>query len=176
MRLEGDAAMTKKPLRVTATSQRIFIAWTAAAFLLAGCAGLGQAGRPEATSTAQVLACGELAGGGSVRPFEDGKPGVTKSELRAIHLASYDRHEDQLRPNEKVGVRYSVAADPGTSRAFFERQIHCYRATRAGTDPRDPLLVPAARVDVTPGVGGYFVDVTSEDREVVEDVMVAAGS
>jgi hypothetical protein len=168
--------MTRKPLRVTVTSQRAFVSGTAAALLLAGCAVIGQAGKPDARSTARGLACAELAGGGGERPFEDGTPGVTRSELRAAHLASYDRYEDELRPNEKVGVRYSVAAGPGSSRAFFERQVHCYRATRAGTDPGDPLLVPAARVDVTAGVGSYLVDVTSEDREVVRDLLAAAGS
>jgi hypothetical protein len=95
--------------------------------------------------------------------------------LRADDLATYDRQSDELRPDEEVGVRYVVAADAGSSRAWLERQIHCYRAAGARTDARDPLLVTAARVVVQSGSGRYVVDVTSRDRQTAREVLLAAG-
>jgi hypothetical protein len=120
------------------------------------------------------LACGELAGG-SQRPFSDDGWGVTKTELRAHDLAHYDRESDDLRPDERVGVRYAVAAEAGSSETWLERRIHCYRAASVRTNVRDPLLVPTARVVVQSGSGRYFVDVTSRDRQTAREVLLAAG-
>jgi hypothetical protein len=146
--------------------------WTGLLFV-AGCVAEKQSFTDPHT-VAAGLACGELAGG-SQRPFSDGARGVTMTELRADDLAHYDRESDDFRPDERVGVRYVVAADAGSSLTWLERQIHCYRAAGARSDVRDPLLVMAARVVVQSGSGRYFVDVTSRDRQTAREVLLAAG-
>jgi hypothetical protein len=96
-------------------------------------------------------------------------------ELRADDLPTYDRETADLRPDELVGIRYSVAADVGSSQAWLERQIGCYRAALAGRSAHDPLLVADARVNVRRASGRYLVDITSDDRETASEVLRAAG-
>jgi len=129
--------------------------------------------RSDPRTIAAGLTCGELASA-SQRPFSDDARRVSMTELRADDLPNYDRESDELRPDEKVGVRYVVAADAGSSQTWLERQIHCYRAA-GPTGVRDPLLVTTASVMVQSGSGRYFVDVTSRDRETAREVLRAAG-
>jgi|SRR5688572_14086891 len=146
--------------------------WVGLLFV-AGCATEKQS-LTDPHTLAAGLACGELAGA-SQRPFSDDGRGVRMTALRADDLATYDRETDDLAPHERVGVRYVVAADAGSSETWLERQIHCYRAAGARSDVRDPLLVPTARVVVQSGLGRYFVDVTSRDRQTAREVLHAAG-
>lgn len=124
---------------------------------------------------AAELACAHLPQGGAARPFANDAPGVRVMQLRADDLPTYDRETSDLRPDEPVGVRYSVAADVGSSQAWLERQIGCYRAALAGRSTRDPLLVADARVSVRRASGRYLFDVTSDDRQTASEVLRAAG-
>jgi len=143
--------------------------------VLAACASGEHARSASPDTVAAGLACTELAQGGAARPFADGAPGVVRTSLHAEDLPTYDGYDDDLDPNARVGVRYSVAASPGSSKAWLERQIHCYRAARAGSTGSDPLLVDDARISVNTVAGRYLVDVTSTDRETAREVLEAAG-
>jgi hypothetical protein len=131
--------------------------------------------RSTSRDLAAGLACTELARGGAVRPFVDGALDVGVKTLRADDLSTYDRDTSELRPDTPVGVRYSVAAGFGSSQAWLERQIGCYRAALAGANVRDPLLVADARVSVRVASGRYLVEVTSDDRQTAREVLEAAG-
>jgi hypothetical protein len=141
--------------------------------LLAACAASETQSSTASQALAEGLACGELERGGAVRPFSDNALGVGMVELRAEDLPTYRGREDDLDPNARVGVRYSVAAVPGSSAAWFERQVHCYRAAHSEARIRDPLLVEEARVSVSTASGRYLVDVTSRDPDTAREVLAA---
>ena len=157
------------------TSKFLLVGVVFPAALVAACSTDEHARRSSPRELAAGLACAELAQGGAARPFADGAPGVAVEELRADDLPTYDRHTSELRPDAPIGIRYSVAADFGSSRAWLERQIGCYRAALAGANVRDPLLVADARVSVRAASGRYLVDVTSDDRETASEVLRAVG-
>jgi hypothetical protein len=144
-----------------------------AGFLLAACAASENQSATAPQALAEGLACGELERGGAVRPFSDNAPGVGMVVLRAEDLPTYRGREDDIDPNARVGVRYSVAAVPGSSAAWFERQVHCYRASQTEARVRDPLLVEDARVSVSTASGRYLVDVTSRDPDTAREVLAA---
>jgi hypothetical protein len=157
------------------TPKSLRFACATVCLVFAACAGGEQAPSSSPDAVAAGLACGELEQGGAARPFVDGAPGVEKTSLRAEDLPTYDVRDADLDANARVGVRYSVAASPGSSKAWLERQIHCYRAARAGMAGADPLLVADARIAVSTVAGRYLVDVTSTDRETAREVLRAAG-
>lgn len=134
--------------------------------------GTQQASDPGAVAAG--LACGELEESGARHPFADGSSAVVVRELRVSDFATFDPDERDLRPTDPVGVRYGVAATPNSSRAWLERQIHCYRAARPAVATSDPLLVLNADVRVVTGTGGYIIDVTSDDPRVVSEILSAA--
>jgi hypothetical protein len=141
---------------------------------LSACSSGEHARRSSPRDLAAGLACAELPNGGATRPFADDAAGVDVTELRADDLPTYDRETSELEPDASVGIRYTVAAAFGSSSAWLERQLGCYRAALAGANVSDPLLVADARVSVRNASGRYLVDVTSDDRRTAGEVLEAA--
>jgi hypothetical protein len=156
------------------TSKLSWLTWMTLPVSLAACSTDEHARRPSPRDVATNLACAELANGGAARPFADDAAGVAMRELRADDLATYDRETSELAPDAPVGIRYSLAAEFGSSSTWLERQIACYRAALAGANIGDPLLVAEARVVVRKASGRYLVDVTSDDRQTAREVLRAA--
>jgi len=78
---------------------------------------------------------------------------------------------DDWEPNRVVGVSASMVAPPGWSRAFLERRILCYRATSAGDEARDWLLIDGSTIAVREVKGRFQITVTSEDPAIARTIV-----
>lgn len=128
-----------------------------------GCA----ATTPLPTSTHANLACDELPDA-RMNPLSPEAGNVTVSVLTLEDLPGVP---DEWEPNRVTGVKASIPAPPGWSRAFVERKILCYRAIAAADEGTDPLLVKGSTISVRETRGRLEVSVTSEEPEIAQRIV-----
>jgi hypothetical protein len=140
---------------------------------LATACGASTTARPSAATAfeRERAACAEV-------PDADRDAGPFAQRDRIVRVEPLRQTVSPKAPAPVAGVAVYVRAAPGMTEQWLGRVIECHVAhgTTLASSASDPLLVPDARIAVTPTPTEFRIAITSDDGDEARRILIAGSA